>query len=169
MKDFRDLVKLKQVSRDHLKKIIDLEIAYVEEPISLQDLTKCLDFKDGTLLPDKGGIVLEKNGSMIAYSYFQLFRTKIQIRRLFVHPDHRRCGVGEMIINYYLKKLIGTKKKELFIDVPLRKLDVLNFLKKFRFLSVQISEDAFIMPDGSKDDGIRMTISREHLKDDRDN
>jgi len=99
------------------------------------------------------GMVAEYENQILGFMVYQLYRTRIDISKLAVHPMWRHLGVGSQMISRLLDKLSLQRRSQITINVRETNLAAQWFLYEngFRAISVLRNfyedslEDAYFM------------------------
>jgi GNAT superfamily N-acetyltransferase len=75
---------------------------------------------------------------IIAYALYRETADEIYLRHLFVGRDHRRCGIGRMIMNH-LKQQVWSADKRLTVEVLARNEPALLFWRAMGYKDYAIA------------------------------
>lgn len=133
-------MRVESVRKEDLEEILSVQyLSYQPEAeayrnFRIQPLTETLtvleeQYEIGTFLKlcDDDGRIL---GSVRGYLEDDIF----QIRKVFVHPCHRRKGYGTMLLRA-MEEMFADHKKQLF--APVRMEDATHFFEKNGYLKVK--------------------------------
>lgn len=96
------------------------------------------------------GMIAEVDKKVVGHIFYELYKDHFHILSLAVHPDHRRQGVGRAIIEKMKKKLSGTKRERISIDLRESNLSGQIFLREMGFKCNSI-EKGYIREYGDSD------------------
>jgi len=128
--------------RRDLPEVLNIERASFARPWTEEDFLRCLRQRNCI------GMVAEHAEQVIGFMLHELHKTRLHVVNFAVHPDYRRCGIGEAMLTKLLGKLSGERRTRLTLLVAESNLDAQIFFR---------------------DMGLRATgILREHFDDGQD-
>lgn len=94
------------------------------------------------------GMICE-NGSrdLVGFMIYELHTDKLKILNFAVHPDHRRKGVGLVMMNRIMGKLLN-KRRTIVVTVRETNLNFQLFLRELRFLATKVHKGFYEGCDG---------------------
>ena len=146
------MAQIEWLHPEHLPGVAELEALCFSDPWS----ENALKLLTG---PDAFGMVAIENGQILGYGSMLIAPDEGQILNLAVHPDHRRAGLGRMILNRLLAEAISRKLGQVSLEVRVSNIAALSLYRSFGF-SVEgrrphfyqkPAEDAFVMLWRAKD------------------
>lgn len=134
--------------RHHIRWMISRD---VPEVLQIERLASGLGWNEETLLAvlrnrNSVGMIAEPydNADIIkGFFVYELFKHKIQILNLCVHPEWQRSGIGVAIADKLKSKLSTHRRTMLFADVPEDKLPMQLFLRSQGFKCIAIAGNVY--------------------------
>lgn len=87
-------------------------------------------------------LVMEEEGSLIAFLIYEIFLRRFTIIRMGVHRLYRRKGIGKSLILNLINKL-NEKRELISAEVRETNLPVQLFLKAQQFKAVEVLQDYY--------------------------
>ena len=84
---------IREMTRDDLGRVIDVEVAAYEHPWTLGIFRDCIRVGYSCW-------VYEDNGTVVAYGIVMLSGAEAHVLNLCVHPDYQRRGIGRIMLNH---------------------------------------------------------------------
>lgn len=78
----------------------------------------------------------------VGYVVFEMWTSRIVVRRLAVSPDHRRLGVGESLLRAVMAK-VGPRRPAATFPVSDRNLSAQLWLRALGWRAVEVVEDEY--------------------------
>jgi ribosomal-protein-alanine N-acetyltransferase len=97
----------------------------------------------------------EKNGDntkIVGYMVYELYKHRIDLLNLAVHPSHRKQGVGRAMVQKLKHKLSPTRRKWITAYAAEHNLNGQLFFRALGFRVVKTSRGFYDMPDGTSED-----------------
>lgn len=100
------------------------------------------------------GMAAKHKDRVVGFMVYELYRDRIDLLRIAVHPKWRRYGVGRRLVGELVQKLVKRKKTRICIPVRERNLAAQNALRAMGFRGTGVlrghyacdtGEDAFAM------------------------
>ncbi len=107
------------------------------DPLPEQELIKQLRRRNAI------GMVVDDGDRVIAFMVYELHNTRVQVLRLAVHPNHRRRGIGAMMIEKLRSKLSYDRRNKLGADVREANLGGQLFLRAMDFRCVSTASGLY--------------------------
>lgn len=95
----------------------DMPAILAIEAASFTDPWDEAEFKNALKQRNVIASVCEIGDEVIGFKVYELRRGRIHLTTLAVHPNYRRCGVGEQMIQHLTGKLESHRRKQLTVDV----------------------------------------------------
>lgn len=121
--------------RRDMEEVLAIERASFADPWTEEDFRKCL------LVRDVVGVVVELDGPghpVLAYVVYQLHPARIEVLNLAVHPEHRRAGIGRMLVGRLRQKLHAQRRRLLGVDVEERNLSAHLFCRACGLRAIRV-------------------------------
>jgi len=110
--------------------ILEIEQVSFDFPWGRQDIIESQRHKNGT-----GLTIKNEEDKLIGYVIYFFDKNKIIIRRLAVHPDFKRTGVGTMLVKTLIDKLSDERFRSIYLVTRETNLPSLLFFKNLKFIS----------------------------------
>lgn len=119
------------MTKDDLPALVDIETS------SSENFWKADDVREIAREPDNLVVVVTKNRNIVGFVAYQLAEANIYILNLVVHPDHRRCGVGSLLLS---KVKTSLNKAHHWLEYDVREHNTTGhlFLKANDFKATQV-------------------------------
>lgn len=75
------------------------------------------------------GMAIEWGEHVVGFMVYELHDSRLEVLKLAVHQDHRRCGIGGRLVRKLLDKLSAHRRPRLLIDVDEGNLAAQLFLR----------------------------------------
>jgi len=89
------------------------------------------------------GIVSETAGRVTGFVIYEIFRSKVQLLNVAVHPRHRRKGYGSAMLAQIVSRLEPGRQESVVGEVRESNLPAQLFLRHNGFRAVEILRDYF--------------------------
>ncbi len=99
------------------------------------------------------GMIAERDGKIVGFMVYELYKTFLQVLKFVVDEDHRRSGVGVVMVEKLLNKLSQQRRQEIAIVVRESNLPGQLFLREMKFICTQTIPGHYIDTD---EDGYEM-------------
>ena len=83
-------------------------------------------------------MVAERNGEVVGYMVYELYRDRIELINFAVRPRSQRLGVGAALIERLKSKLDPQKRSKIVCELRERNLDGQLFFRQAGFICVSI-------------------------------
>jgi ribosomal-protein-alanine N-acetyltransferase len=134
------------IRRDMLE-VLAIEQEAFEFPWSEDDFARCLRQRNCI------GMVAEMSDSIVAFSVYELHRTRLHVLNFAVLRSHRRLGVGTQMMAKLTAKLAPDRRNRIVLEVRETNLAAQLFFRSLGFRAVSVlrdfyqdtAEDAYLM------------------------
>jgi ribosomal-protein-alanine N-acetyltransferase len=134
------------IRRDMLE-VLAIEQEAFEFPWSEDDFARCLRQRNCI------GMVAEMSDSIVAFSVYELHRTRLHVLNFAVLRSHRRLGVGAQMMAKLTAKLAPDRRNRIVLEVRETNLPAQLFFRSLGFRAVSVlrdfyqdsAEDAYLM------------------------
>lgn len=99
------------------------------------------------------GMVAEHGGKVVGYMIYFLRKKHLEVKKLVIHPDYRRSGIGHQMVGKLVGKLSNHRRPSLALLVRESNVDGLLFLRSQGFKAVRLARGAY---DDTGEDGVDM-------------
>ncbi|RJQ26099.1 GNAT family N-acetyltransferase [Candidatus Parcubacteria bacterium] len=127
--------KVRYLSEDDFNRVLEIDKACFNPPIETTDIKEHIEKRNGI------GKVLEVDGVIVGFHFYQLENNKIQILRLAVDPKYRRKGYASKMVREAYRKL-SLKRNILCCTVSEYADGAILFFKKMGFIATSVSRNA---------------------------
>lgn len=135
------------IKRD-MPEILDIERqSFGEFAWSEDDFIRCLRQRNCI------GMVADCDDLIAGYMIYELHKARLHVLNFAVECDHRRMGIGTMMVNKLIAKLSLQRRSRIHLEVRESNLAALNFFKAQQFRAVSVLRDFY---DGANDDAYLM-------------
>lgn len=142
------------VARD-LPSVLPIEAASFDYAWTEENFLQCLRQRNCI------GMIAERGDGIIGYMVYELHRDRIRLLNFAVHPEHRRAGIGKLLVAKMIYKLCSHRREKLTLAVRESNTAAQLFFRSQRFKAVKVlhgyytdcGEDAYQMeyrPDASE-------------------
>jgi ribosomal-protein-alanine N-acetyltransferase len=133
--------------RRDMNEVLGIEQEAFEFPWSEEDFTRCLRQRNCI------GMVAEMSDSIVAFSVYELHRTRLHVLNFAVLRSHRRLGVGAQMMAKLTAKLAPDRRNRIVLEVRETNLAAQLFFRSLGFRAVSVlrdfyqdtAEDAYLM------------------------
>jgi ribosomal-protein-alanine N-acetyltransferase len=127
--------------------VLAIEQEAFEFPWSEDDFARCLRQRNCI------GMVAEMSDSIVAFSVYELHRTRLHVLNFAVLRSHRRLGVGAQMMAKLTAKLAPDRRNRIVLEVRETNLAAQLFFRSLGFRAVSVlrdfyqdtAEDAYLM------------------------
>jgi ribosomal-protein-alanine N-acetyltransferase len=91
--------------------------------------------------------VVECDKSVVGFIIYELHVGRYEVLHMAVHPQHRRRGVGTMLLQELITRT-GPNRKWVHVVVPEANMPMLSLLRSTGFLASGVSREFFGVDDG---------------------
>lgn len=81
-------------------------------------------------------LVAEHNGDVVGYIGSQIVFPEVDMMNVAVHPDHRRAGVGQILVESLIRDLINMDCESLSLEVRASNAPAIALYEKLGFCQV---------------------------------
>ena len=121
--------------------------ARFEFPWSEEDFIRCLRQRNCI------GMVAEHEERVVGFMIYELHKTRLHVLNFAVHPDFRRRGVGEAMVQKLISKLSQQRRNRILLEVRETNLAAQLFFRTAGFRAISVlrdfyedtTEDAYLM------------------------
>lgn len=96
--------------------------------------------------PRSIALLAEIKNKVVGYICINYFEEEAQLLDLAVHPDFRRCGIGQMLLNSAIGDVKKTGCKNIFLEVRESNSDSIRFYEKAGFSQTGERKNYYIKP-----------------------
>ena len=133
--------------RRDMPEVRQIESSSFEFPWTEDDFIQCLRQRNCI------GMVCEHEEQVVGFMIYELHKTRLHIINLAVHPDYRRRGVGNQMVEKLISKLSRQRRDKILLEVRETNLDAQLFFKQAGFMAISVlrdfyddtTEDAYLM------------------------
>ncbi|WP_146403938.1 ribosomal protein S18-alanine N-acetyltransferase [Planctomycetes bacterium CA13] len=108
------------------------EFAWTEE-----DFIRCLRQRNCI------GMVAELDDQVVGFMIYELHKNRLHILNFAVHPDARRKGVADAMLNKLLGKLSQERRNRIMLEVRETNLEAQLFFKRLGFRAISVLRDFY--------------------------
>ena len=134
------------IRRDMLE-VLAIEQEAFEFPWSEDDFARCLRQRNCI------GMVAEMSDSIVAFTVYELHRSRLHVLNFAVLRSHRRLGVGTQMMAKLTAKLAPDRRNRIVLEVRETNLPAQLFFRSLGFRAVSVlrdfyqdsAEDAYLM------------------------
>lgn len=129
---------------------VDLDTVTSIERASFKQAWSYADFVDEVRERDRVAMVVElpRSNRVAGYMIYRLLRRNLVLRRMAVHPDFRRCGLGRALINKLKAKLSAQRREYIECLVDDRDLYAHLFFSAMDFRADMVVRDCWADTEG---------------------
>ena len=92
---------------------------------------------------------IRREGGLRAYVAFSLIAGEMEVMNIATHPDHRRRGLGALLLGKALAVCQGEKAEQCFLEVRRSNHAAIDLYRKFGF--IRVGERKNYYPDNNED------------------
>ncbi|MBN1114946.1 MAG: ribosomal protein S18-alanine N-acetyltransferase [Oligoflexia bacterium] len=141
-----ELFLVKQVTNEDLPDIFFIETLSFPSPWTLGMFANELESKNSYGLK----AVSKGSGKVTGYIFARKLYHELHIMNLAVHPDHRRTGIGSMLLSEFLA--LNTGMLNVYLEVRISNSSAISLYESFGFRQIYLrnryyhnGEDAIVM------------------------
>lgn len=137
-------IKIRPMSNKDILAVVDIDKKSYAHPWGVNEFFREVNY-------NRFGryFVVESNNIVIGYIGSWFLSDLIHITTLAVHPDYRRKGIGEKLMNYVLDLGKKEKYKTCVLEVRVSNEKAINLYKKLGFKIDKIKKEYY--PDNKED------------------
>ncbi len=140
-------VHIRWMIRRDMPEVQEIESGCFEFPWSDADFIRCLRQRNCI------GMVAEYDERVLGFMIYELHKTRLHVLNFAVHPDHRRRGVGEAMVQKLVSKLSHQRRNRILLEVRETNLSAQLFFRNAGFRAISVlrdfyddtTEDAYLM------------------------
>lgn len=140
-------VHVRWMIRRDMPEVLAIEHEAFEFPWSDEDFTRCLRQRNCI------GMVAEMADSVVAFMIYELHRTRLHVLNFSVSRQHRRLGIGSVLIDKLAGKLSPERRSRILLEVRETNLPAQLFFRSCGFRAISVvkdfyqdtTEDAYLM------------------------
>jgi [ribosomal protein S18]-alanine N-acetyltransferase len=140
-------VLVRWMIRRDMAEVVAIEAASFEHAWTEDELLACLKRRNCI------GLVAETGERILGFIIYELHAKHLNIVSLAIHPNHRRAGLGAILINRLKGKLTSQRYKRITALIRETNIAALNFFKAQQLRATRIVPLPF---DETQEDGIEM-------------
>lgn len=130
-------VHIRWMIRRDMPSVLGIENACFEFAWNEDDFIRCLRQRNCI------GMVAEEDDKVVGFMIYELHKNRLHILNFAVHPDHRRSGVGNAMINKLLGKLSHERRNRIMLEVRETNLEAQLFFKSIGFRAISVLRDFY--------------------------
>lgn len=108
------------------------------------------------------GMVAEQGETIHGFMIYELHRSRLHVLNFAVHPSARRRGIGSMMVDKLVDKLVSHHRQKITLAVRERNLEAQMFFRSHGFQATRLlrnyyedsGEDAYLMELRALDDAL---------------
>lgn len=127
--------RMRWMIKADLPRILEIESQSFSSPWSELQFVTCL--RQSNVI----GMVAERDGNIVGFVIYALFKKRIEVLNLTVATDHRRTGVGTAIIDKLKAKLSHAHRGKLCLYIRETNLPGQKFFRRLGFFARGIEKD----------------------------
>ncbi len=139
--------QIRWMIRRDLPTLLEIEKASFEFPWTEEDFIRSLRQRNCI------GMVADNQDEVLGFMVYELYRSRIHLVNLAVHPDRRREGIGSAMINKLISKLGSTRRSRISLEVRETNIHAQFFFRALGFKAIGLlknfyedtPEDAYMM------------------------
>jgi ribosomal-protein-alanine N-acetyltransferase len=124
------------VRRD-MAEVLNIEKLSFEFPWFEDDFIRVLRQKNAIAM------IAEAGDRVVGFKVYELFKNRIHLLNIAVHPDFHGMGVGGTLVSNLLGKLSEGRRVRITTEVRERNLDAQLFFKRFGFRATSVLRDYY--------------------------
>ena len=133
-------IKILPIGEHHVSSVAKLECICFSDPWSENSIRGELNH------PYSVWLVAEVNGDVVGYIGSQIAVDEADIMNVAVAPSHRRCGIGQMLIDELVEKLKGNGVVALMLEVRASNDSAISLYEKNGFSCVGVRPNYYFHP-----------------------
>jgi len=88
-------------------------------------------------------MVAEQDDDVLGFMIYELHKQRLHILNFAVHPDQRRKGIGETMVNKLLGKLSQERRSKILLEIRETNMDAQLFFSEMGFRATSILRDFY--------------------------
>lgn len=130
-------VDVKWMVRPHMPSVLAIEGLSFEFPWKEEDFIRALSQRDCI------GMSAMLGDQVVGFMIFGIFRNRIELQSIAVHPNFRRMFVGSAMIDKLASRLDPQRRNRIELFVRETNIVALNFFKSLGFLATGLVQDKY--------------------------
>jgi ribosomal-protein-alanine N-acetyltransferase len=130
-------VHIRWMIRRDMPAVLGIENRCFEFAWNEDDFIRCLRQRNCI------GMVAEEDDKVVGFMIYELHKNRLHILNFAVHPDHRRTGIGNAMINKLLGKLSHERRNRIMLEVRETNLEAQLFFKSIGFKAISVLRDFY--------------------------
>ena len=123
--------------------LTDENVLFELEQKNFADFYSLLGCKEEILNPFKHYVVAVLDDKIIGYAGVLMIENQAELLRIAVNPEHRKKGIGSLLLKYFLKFLKNNAISEFFLEVSEKNTTAINFYYSFNFKHIHTRKDYY--------------------------
>lgn len=140
-------VHIRWMIRRDMSEVLDIESQSFEFPWTEEDFIRCLRQRNCI------GMVAEFEERVVGFMIYELHKTRLHVLNFAVHPELRRHGVGNAMLQKLISKLSPQRRNRILLEVRETNLAAQLFFRNCGFRAISVlrqfyedtPEDAYLM------------------------
>ncbi len=145
-------VHIRWMIRRDMPEVLAIENASFEFPWLEEDFIRCLRQRNCI------GMVAEYEERIVGFMIYELHRNRLHVLNFAVHPQQRRRGVGQKMVDKLVGKLSTQRRDRIMLEVRETNLDAQLFFRQLGFRAISVLRDFY---DDTVEDAYLMQYSYE--------
>ena len=125
-------VHIRWMIRRDVPEVLDIENRSFEFPWVEEDLIRCLRQRNCI------GMVAEHAERVVGFMIYNLHKSRLEVLNFAIHPDFRRCGVGQQMVNKLVLKLNSNRRSQIVLALADFNLDGQLFFRAMGFRATKV-------------------------------
>ena len=140
-------VQIRWMIRRDMQSVLEIERQSFEFAWTEEDFIRCLRQRNCI------GMVAERGEQIVGFMIYELHKNRLHVLNFAVHPEFRRCNVGQSMAEKLVGKLAFQRRNRIMLEVRESNLDAQLFFRKLGFRAISVlrdfyedsTEDAYLM------------------------
>jgi len=141
MKTDKKLFNIKLSAPKDAKSIAAAENAVFSDPWSVSGISHFTDCSSAFVISAEA-----RNGELAGYAIGSFAAGEGELLRIAVLPDHRRCGLGQDILNEFLRQMISRSVETVFLEVRVSNAGAIALYEKTGFEKYTVRRNYYKNP-----------------------
>ncbi|TWT84519.1 Acetyltransferase YpeA [Planctomycetes bacterium CA13] len=130
-------VHIRWMIRRDMPAVLGIENKSFEFAWTEEDFIRCLRQRNCI------GMVAELDDQVVGFMIYELHKNRLHILNFAVHPDARRKGVADAMLNKLLGKLSQERRNRIMLEVRETNLEAQLFFKRLGFRAISVLRDFY--------------------------
>ena len=130
-------VHIRWMIRSDMQEVLQIEQGSFEHYWTEEDFMNCLRQRNCI------GMVAEIGEQVVGFMIYELFKTRLNVLNFAVHPQFRRMGIGEQMMNRMISKLSTNYRTRIVLNVRDSNLPAQLFFREQGFKAVYVHRNMF--------------------------